>query len=39
MAQLGIWMGWDAANAATMPNWKEGDEFRAARDRSLAAAK
>jgi len=39
MAQLGIWMGWDAANAATMPNWKAGDEFRAARDRSLAASK
>ncbi len=39
MAQLGIWMGWDAANAATVPNWKEGDEFRAARDRSLGALK
>ena len=39
MAELGIWMGWDAANAATKPNWKEGDEFRAARDRSLATAK
>jgi len=39
MAQLGIWMGWDAANAATMPNWKPGDEFRAARDRATAAAK
>jgi Zn-dependent M28 family amino/carboxypeptidase len=39
MAELGIWMGWDAANAAEMPNWKPGDEFRAARDRSLADAK
>jgi Zn-dependent M28 family amino/carboxypeptidase len=39
MAQLGIWMGWDAANAAAMPNWNTGDEFRAARDRSLAAVK
>jgi len=39
MAELGIWMGWDAANAATMPNWKPGDEFRAARDRATAAAK
>jgi len=38
MAQLGYWMGWDAANAASMPNWKPGDEFRQARDRSLAAA-
>ena len=35
MAQLGFWLGWDAANAATMPNWVAGDEFRAARDRSL----
>jgi hypothetical protein len=39
MAQLGFWLGWDAANAATMPNWIAGDEFRAARDRSLAQAK
>jgi len=37
MAQLGYWLGWDAANAATMPNWKAGDEFRAIRDRSLSA--
>ena len=35
MAQLGYWLGWDAANAATLPNWKPGDEFRAVRDRSL----
>jgi len=35
MAQLGYWLGWDAANAATMPNWKPGDEFRAVRDKSL----
>lgn len=39
MAELGIWMGWEAANAATMPNWNAGDEFRAARDRSIAALK
>jgi Zn-dependent M28 family amino/carboxypeptidase len=39
MAQLGFWMAWDAANAPTMPNWKPGDEFRAARDKSLAAAR
>jgi len=38
MAQLGYWLGWDAANAATMPNWKPGDEFRAVRDRSLGKA-
>ena len=35
MARLGYWLGWEAANAATMPNWKPGDEFRAVRDRSL----
>jgi Zn-dependent M28 family amino/carboxypeptidase len=35
MAQLGIWLGWDAANAAAMPNWNAGDELRAIRDRSL----
>ncbi|HUJ16113.1 MAG TPA: M28 family peptidase [Thermoanaerobaculia bacterium] len=39
MAQLGYWLGWDAANAASMPTWKPGDEFRAVRDRSLAAAR
>jgi Zn-dependent M28 family amino/carboxypeptidase len=39
MAELGIWMGWDAANAPAMPNWKPGDEFRAARDRSQATGK
>jgi Zn-dependent M28 family amino/carboxypeptidase len=38
LAQLGIWLGWDVANAATMPNWIPGDEFRAVRDRSTAAA-
>ncbi len=37
MAQLGFWLGWEAANAPAMPNWKEGDEFRAVRDRSLSA--
>ena len=37
MAQLGYWLGWEAGNSATMPTWKPGDEFRAARDRSLAA--
>ena len=38
MAQLGYWLGWEAANAASMPNWKEGDEFRSVRDRSLTSA-
>jgi Zn-dependent M28 family amino/carboxypeptidase len=37
MGQLGFWFGWDAANSPDKPNWKPGDEFRAARDRSLAA--
>ncbi len=37
MGQLGFWFGWDAANSPEKPNWKPGDEFRAARDRSLAA--
>jgi Zn-dependent M28 family amino/carboxypeptidase len=35
MAQLGFWLGWDAANAAEMPNWIPGDEFRAVRDKSM----
>lgn len=39
MAEIGIWLGWEAANAPAMPNWVEGDEFRAVRDRSLAALK
>jgi Zn-dependent M28 family amino/carboxypeptidase len=39
MAQLGYWLGWEAANAASMPNWKPGDEFRGIRDRSLGNAK
>ena len=34
--QLGFWLGWEAANAATMPNWLPGDEFRAVRDKTLA---
>jgi Zn-dependent M28 family amino/carboxypeptidase len=37
MAQLGYWMGSEAANAAAMPNWLPGDEFRGIRDKSLAA--
>ena len=35
IGQLGFWLGWDAANAATMPNWVPGDEFRAVRDKSM----
>jgi Zn-dependent M28 family amino/carboxypeptidase len=35
MAQLGYWLGWEAAQAREMPNWNQGDEFRGARDRSL----
>lgn len=36
MAELSFWLGWEAANAATMPNWNAGDEFRAIRDKSLS---
>ncbi|HEV8433383.1 MAG TPA: M28 family peptidase, partial [Thermoanaerobaculia bacterium] len=36
LAQLGYWLGWDAANSPTMPNWNPGDEFRGVRDASLA---
>jgi Zn-dependent M28 family amino/carboxypeptidase len=39
MAQLGYWLGWDAAQSTTKPNWLPGDEFRAVRDKSLAALK
>ncbi len=39
MGELGIWMGWEAANAAVMPTWNAGDEFRAARDRSISASR
>jgi Zn-dependent M28 family amino/carboxypeptidase len=35
MSQLGYWLGWEAANAPSMPNWKPGDAFRATRERSL----
>jgi Zn-dependent M28 family amino/carboxypeptidase len=35
MAQLGFWLGWEAANSAEMPNWVPGDEFRAVRDKSM----
>lgn len=36
MGELGYWLGWEAAESGTKPNWKPGEEFRAARDRSLA---
>jgi Zn-dependent M28 family amino/carboxypeptidase len=35
MAELGFWLGWEAANAPGMPNWNTGDEFRGIRDKSL----
>ena len=38
MGQLSFWLGWEAANAAEMPNWLPGEEFRAARDKALASA-
>jgi len=37
MAQLGYWLGWEAASSPTGPNWLPGDEFRATRDKSLEA--
>lgn len=36
MAELGIWLGHEAANSAAMPAWNRGDEFEAARLRSQA---
>ena len=39
LSQLGYWLGWEAANSPSMPNWKPGDEFRGVRDASLAARK
>ena len=35
MGQLAYWLGAEAANAPEMPNWLEGEEFRAVRDKSL----
>jgi Zn-dependent M28 family amino/carboxypeptidase len=35
MSKLGFWLGWEAAQAATVPNWVAGDEFRAIRDKSV----
>jgi Zn-dependent M28 family amino/carboxypeptidase len=37
-AVLGYWTGLAIANADTMPEWNEGDEFEAARRAALAAA-
>lgn len=39
MAELSVWLGWEAANAAQLPNWLPGEEFRAVRDKALASAK
>jgi Zn-dependent M28 family amino/carboxypeptidase len=35
MGQLAYWLGAEAANAAEMPNWLAGEEFKAVRDKSL----
>ncbi len=35
MAQLGYWMGWEAATMKELPTWNRGDEFLAAREKSL----
>ena len=34
MGQFGFLLGIEAANAATLPTWKAGDEFLAAREKS-----
>jgi Zn-dependent M28 family amino/carboxypeptidase len=39
IGQLSFWLGWEAANASELPNWLPGEEFRAVRDKALAAAK
>jgi Zn-dependent M28 family amino/carboxypeptidase len=39
IAEFGLWLGWEAANMDELPTWREGDEFRAARDRSFAAVR
>jgi len=36
MGQLGFWLGWEAANLTELPTWNKGDEFLAARAKSLA---
>lgn len=38
IAQLGYWIGWEAARTSTLPSWKAGDEFLAARQKSLREA-
>jgi Zn-dependent M28 family amino/carboxypeptidase len=37
MARFGIALGWKAANLASMPAWKPGDEFEAARKKNSPA--
>jgi Zn-dependent M28 family amino/carboxypeptidase len=39
IGEFGIALGTEAANADTLPTWNVGDEFRAARDRSMSVAK
>jgi Zn-dependent M28 family amino/carboxypeptidase len=34
-AQIGIYIGWHAANQDALPGWEKGDEFEAARLKSL----
>ena len=34
VGRLAFSLGWEAANAAELPNWVAGDEFRAIRDKS-----
>jgi Zn-dependent M28 family amino/carboxypeptidase len=39
IGQLGLWLGWEAANAATVPAWLPGAEFKAVREQSLSETK
>jgi Zn-dependent M28 family amino/carboxypeptidase len=38
MAQFGFALGWKAASAPKMPEWKPGDEFEAARKGKAASS-
>jgi Zn-dependent M28 family amino/carboxypeptidase len=37
-ARLGFWIGVNIANSETLPSWKSGDEFEAARKAAIAAS-
>ena len=39
IGHLALWLGWEAANAATIPAWLPGAEFKAVREASLSETK